>query len=228
MRSTIFFSVLGLALGVAGGGSMRASTIFSGTITPTNQEADIYFVYSATGPDGPVSGAISLGSDPLPGVGVPFMKMVSGYITSGSATLLGVYSPTLMSATVLPENIPTTPTVSVIVNSGEAATDTGMGWDSVFTNGPDEATIENDLISGNTTDLISFLTGNSSHFLSYSDMTTGDSGTILNFSNATVGGSATLNVMSTPDSPASVPEPSSAWLVLGGVGLFGLNKLKRA
>ena len=228
MRKSVVFSVLGVALAVAGAGSMNASTIYSGSITPTNQEGDIYFVYSATGPDGPVSGAISLGNDPLPGIAVPFTKTIPGYITSGFATVLGIYSPTLMPTSVKgPQISEATPTVSVIVNSGEAATDTGMSWDSVFTNGPDEATIESDLSTGNMSDLISFLTGNSSHFLSYSDMTTGDSGTILNFSNASIGGSATLNVASTPDI-TSAPEPASAWLLLGGVGLLGLKKMKRA
>ena len=231
LRSFLTKKALAMAWVLASGGLLSAagipsSTTFTGAVTLTSNEFDNYFVYSANG--GSIAGAQGVGvtnpltgqTDFVPAGTFPVTKTVAGYITSGVASALGLYSAT---------------GVSVAVNQsvyGKAVNK--ETWDQVFT-GTSESSIATALASGDQATLLAFLNQYSSDFISFSSNTTGSfSGGILDFSNANPGGSVTfasiLAVGTPPDPGSATPEPSTYLMLSGGLGVLALagRKLRKA
>lgn len=221
-----------LALASAGllsaSGVAPSSTTFTGSITLTSSQFDNCFVYDANG--GSLQGMQGVGvTNPFtgqtnyaPAGTFPVSETVPEYISSGTATALGLYS--------------NTGGVSVAVN--ESLYQAALGkenWDQVFP-GTSEASIASALASGDQNTLLSFLNAYSGNFIGFtSNSSTAITGGILHFSNAADGGSLTFANITAVGAPTTgpstaTPEPSSGLLLGAGFSAIALayRKFRKA
>ena|ERR1035437_3497198 len=187
-------------------------TIFSGTVTLTDNQVSDYFVYNVTDGTNTFTGIKSLGTIPG-GVTLPFNFSISQVVTSGYATILGLYLP---PASIVPGGVsvvvPTAEHDSLIANS--------TTWDTLFPGTPEASIMAvlgtNDAAVGNSdgTTLLNFLNTYNANFVTFNGNTLGKAAGVVLFSTAANGGSISLNVNAAPN----VPEPSTFLMLALGAG----------
>lgn len=178
----------------------------SGTVL--NSQTNNWIVYHFVDSNGNTKEGIASVASTLPS-GIPLSATFSlpASVSSGYATLLGIYSPGLVA-------------VGMTSTAGAAAL--GSSFDAVFGTGISESSVASALASKTAATLISFLNTNQSLFPHFDG--TGSSVPVSNvkFSNGQADGSLTVSILSGP-APSATPEPSS-FLLAGTALLFLIRK----